>query len=261
MVLQLKQRALPGWTCLVMIVENVLSELRRARLARGRHSQTQLRRVGLWPRSCIVHAALQLLLPRVEQRRGQLRVAYLREIQRAALGLVDVRGAADGVVDDGLLLDLPGGLEHGFRGRAEVGVVGNRAAVLDQVTLKVGVIRLPELLLQDLVRDRERAGKRAPCVQVRRDRIHALGVAQDLRRGRRGHDGGEQAVPHAVRHHVALEAVPVERRVGRGAREVERELAGGGGGTVERLVAPVALGEVHGFVHGGVVDLRKKNHI
>ena len=92
---------------------------------------------------------------------------------------------------------------------------------------------------------------------VRRDRVHALGVAQYLRRGRRGHDGGEQAVPHAVGHHVALEAVPVERGMRRGAREVERELAGRGGGAVERLVAPVALGQLHGFVHRGVVDLRK----
>mmetsp|Transcript_1236 Transcript_1236/g.5472 ORF Transcript_1236/g.5472 Transcript_1236/m.5472 type:complete len:326 (+) Transcript_1236:605-1582(+) len=191
-------------------------------------------------------------------KRRELSAVGVGHVDVEGLGLVDERAAVGGHVHQHALLDLPHRLVDLLEVIREVKLL-HGAVVLDQVVLerRVPQAHLGEVGQKMVVHDGEFTGEHAPGVDVGRVRLEALVVAQDLRRGSRGHGRDEERVANAVRRNLGAKSGPVVPGTAghlRDAPHVGLEDPLGDGRAGVGLVRPVALGDVVGLGERREVD-------
>mmetsp|Transcript_39014 Transcript_39014/g.91260 ORF Transcript_39014/g.91260 Transcript_39014/m.91260 type:complete len:642 (+) Transcript_39014:465-2390(+) len=188
--------------------------------------------------------------------RRELGVVGVRHEDVEALALVDESAAVGGHVDQRAHLQLPAGLVE----RLEI--VGDLRDVLDRTIVRddlVADVVCPQALLHEvaqqvLVDDGELAGEHAPRVDVRRVRLEALVVAEDLRGRSGGHGREEQRVAHALLGDLRLEGGPIPSVRRRHAPHVVLQHALAYRRALVRLVRAFLLGEVTRAIERRVVD-------
>eukprot|EP00754_Rhynchopus_humris_P001505 Rhum_TRINITY_DN10876_c0_g1::Rhum_TRINITY_DN10876_c0_g1_i1::g.40448::m.40448 len=208
----------------------------------------------------VVLTGLQSLLPGVEVHGRELRLGGGAQEQVQRLRLVDVDGASGGHVDQVLLLDLPDGAVERLDVVGDAGDLLHAAVVRDDLVARrlVPQTLLDQVAHEILVHDGELARQHAAQVDVRRERLEALVVAQDLARRRRRHRRHKERVAHAVRHNLLAERRPVvATRLRRRVPQVELELSVRHRATA--VLAPglelaVGLRKLHGPLARRVVD-------
>eukprot|EP00754_Rhynchopus_humris_P024464 Rhum_TRINITY_DN14894_c1_g1::Rhum_TRINITY_DN14894_c1_g1_i1::g.125998::m.125998 len=149
----------------------------------------------------------------MHRRHLRARGAWQEKVQR--LRLVDVLRPRGGLVDEHLLRDLPHRLVQLFEVRGDRRDVLHAAVVGDDALLHLFVPQAERAQLLDemLVHHGELARHDAPHVDVRRERLEALVVAQDLAGRRRRHRRHEQRVADAVLRNRRAQTVPVVQGV------------------------------------------------
>ena len=159
----------------------------------------------------------------------KLRLRGIRNKEIEALRLADERSPLASHLNDGLHGDLPGGtleltkLAGDFHETLNAAVIGhNRGA-----DLRCPKSKLHEILHELLVDDDELAGQHTTCVEVAREGLKALVVAQNLRGGRCRHGSHQEtiAAPRGDRTHTKVGPVEI-RRLTRGIMpEITLELS------------------------------------
>src|SRR5690606_5331255 len=120
--------------------------------------------------------------PGVEVHGSKLSEIRVGDVDVEALRLADVRTAVGGHIDDNLLRDFPNRFIDVLKILRDLGNVLNRAVRGDQLLTHVLTpqAEFHQVFHQVPVHDDEVAGERSPRVDVRRVRLEALIVTQDL---------------------------------------------------------------------------------
>ena len=228
----------------------------------------------------------------------QLRVVGLLHEPVQRLRLAHESAAVGRLVNQHALADLPRRLVQRADLLGDLRDALDAAGAGDDLVLHVAIpdAEVQQVVDEVLVDQRELAGQRAALVDVARDRLKALVVAEDLRRARGRHRREQQRVAHAPARDLGLQRRPVpaaaqralsdvphvvlqqalrsrrarERRVRaaplrerlllRQQREVLLDLGGplGAHGAVQLVAQQRALlGDLHARRHGAVVDRLK----
>mmetsp|Transcript_39604 Transcript_39604/g.88624 ORF Transcript_39604/g.88624 Transcript_39604/m.88624 type:complete len:220 (+) Transcript_39604:262-921(+) len=165
-----------------------------AGLRQRRLVHRELDGVGLWPGAEVVHAGLEALAPGVEVHRGELPRGGLGHVDVEGLGLADEGAAVGGHVEAHLLLDLPHGLVQVLHVLRDLPNLLHRPLVRDHLRAHLlgPEAAVDEVAEEVLVHHHELPAQSPAVVHVRGEGFDGLVVAQDLRRGRRGHGRHQQ---------------------------------------------------------------------
>lgn len=209
-----------------------------------------------WPRTQVVHARLQALLPSVEVHARELTNTGGLQVDVQALTLANEGTTVGSEVEDLLLADLPDCLVD------RLDVVGDAVDALDRpvvgddhvLHLVIPELQVDELAKQPRADNLELAGENATGVDVAGVRLETFVVTEDLARRGGRHGSKEKGVPETSARHLLLERGPVPE-VGRSyTPQVVLKLTLACRASLVRLVGPIDLSHVATGLNGCVVD-------
>jgi len=163
----------------------------------------------------IIHSRLEPLLPAIKVHRRQFPEIRIIHMNIERLRLIDESPPLRRHIDQRLLRDLP----HRFVNRLQIR--GNLIQILhrpvggDEFVFEQ---RRPnpernQIAQQMAVDAHELARQRAPHIHIRRVRLKALVIPQNLRSRRRGHRRDQQRIAHAIFRNRSAQRRPIEARV------------------------------------------------
>lgn len=193
--------------------------------------------------------------------RRKLRLRGFRHKQVEALRLANERSPLASHLDDGLHRNLPGGTLEVTKLSRNLHEILNAAIVRHdrRPNLRCPESKLHKILHKLLVDDDELTRQHTTCLQVARERLKALVVAQDLRGRRSGHWSHEEAIaaPTCDRTHTKVCPVELRRLASHIMPEIALELPLGRGRPGERRKGTLLFRNVNAGILSRLVDVLK----
>lgn len=178
-----------------------------------------------------------------------------------ALRLANERSAIPRKLNDGLHGNLPGSLLEITKLAGKLGETLNASVVCHDRRADIWCpeIAFHKILDEVLIDDDELAGKDATCLQIAREGLEALVIAQNLRCRSRRHGSHEEAVTASTHHRANTKIRPVKLRrlAGRIVPEIALKLTLRGWRTLECRKGTLLLGNLNTRLLRCKVDVLK----
>lgn len=174
------------------------------------HCKLLRRHSGL--RAKLVAARLETLAPRLEVHTRELGLGRVRHEEIQTLALADEGTTSRCKINDRLLLDLLGRAVELLKIGRNLRNALNRAVAGNDLFLELLVpeTTIHQILEEILIHEDLLASESATSLEITRERLKALIVAENLARGGRRHRCHEKAIAHSMLLHLHTECIPIQ---------------------------------------------------